>query len=98
MTAIKSLYMKPTIYNLLFAVIVAGMLAACSAATKEDDKEGRLEKLKSEQANLAKEIQKLQTELEKENPEAASSVRAKEIAVTEITPQKFEHYVQTQGN
>lgn len=98
MTAIKSLYMKPTLYNrLAIAVVVAGLLAACSAASPEDDKKARLEKLKTEQANLSKEIQKLEEEIAKENPDAETKVKAKEVAVEELQPRKFDHFVQTQG-
>ena len=91
--------MKSTLYNRLTIVVVAALLASCSAATKEDDKTARLEKLKAEQANLTKEIQKLAAEIEKENPDttAALNVRSKEVEVTELAPRKFDHYVQTQG-
>jgi membrane fusion protein, multidrug efflux system len=98
MTAIKSLYMKPTLYyRLAVAFVVAGLLAACSAASPEDDKKARLEKLKTEQANLTKEIQKLEGEIAKENPDAEANVKAKEVAITELAPRKFDHFVQTQG-
>lgn len=90
--------MKPTLYNrLAVAVVVAGLLAACSAASPEDDKKARLEKLKTEQANISKEIQKLEEEIAKENPDAATKVKAKEIAVAELQPRTFDHFVQTQG-
>jgi RND family efflux transporter MFP subunit len=89
--------MKSNIINRLFvAIAVAGLLAACSAASPDDDKKARLEKLKKEQADLAKEITNLEAEISKENPEA-SNVRAKEVSVAEVAPQKFDHYVQTQG-
>src|SRR5687767_1462289 len=99
MTAIKSLYMKPTIYNRFIALIIAGLLAACSAATKEDDKAARLKELKGEHADMAAEIKKLEAEVSAENPDtaASASVKAKEVTVTEVTPRKFDHYVQTQG-
>lgn len=90
--------MKPTLYNrLAVAVVVAGLLAACSAASPEDDKKARLEKLKTEQANISKEIQKLEEEIAKENPDAEANVKAKEVAVTELALRKFDHFVQTQG-
>jgi outer membrane PBP1 activator LpoA protein len=47
MTANKSLFMKSIFYNrLVVAVVIAGLLAACSAASPDDDKKARLEKLK----------------------------------------------------
>jgi membrane fusion protein, multidrug efflux system len=95
---VNSLYMKSNNYIRLFvALVVAGLLAACSAASPEDDKKARLEKLKKEQADLSKEIAKLEEEIAKEDPNAASNVRAREVAVTEISPRKFDHYIQTQG-
>jgi RND family efflux transporter MFP subunit len=75
-----------------------GVLAACSATTPEDDKQARLEKLKTEQANLSKEIQKLTEEIAKETPDSAVAVKAKDVAVTELAARNFDHYVQTQGN
>jgi membrane fusion protein, multidrug efflux system len=90
--------MKANIYlRLLAVVIVTAFLAGCSAATKEDDKKARLEGLKKEQADLSKEIQKLEEEIAKADPDAATKVKAKEVAITEITPKRFDHYIQTQG-
>ena len=83
--------------RLFFALIVATLIAGCSAATKEDDKKARLEKLKTQQADISKEIKKLEEEISKENPGAVKTVKAKEVAVTVIEPRKFDHYVQTQG-
>jgi membrane fusion protein, multidrug efflux system len=94
---IKKPYMKPIITNLTYAVLVAGFLAGCSAASKEDDKQARLEKLKKEQADLSKEITKLEEEIAKENPDAVKKVKAKDVDVTELNPTRFDHYVQTQG-
>lgn len=88
--------MNPTIYNRLKIVAIAGLFTACSAATPEDDKKARLDKLKSEQAELMKEIQALEKEIAKENP-AEVTLRSKEVSVTEVLPRKFNHYVQTQG-
>jgi membrane fusion protein, multidrug efflux system len=90
--------MKSNLYTRLFAAVtIAALIAGCSAASKEDDKKARLEKLKTEQADLAKEITKLEAEIAKENPDAVKNVRAKEVTVTEISPRKFDHFVQTQG-
>lgn len=97
MTAYKSLYMKPKFYNVLIAVVVAGLLAACSAASPDDDKKVRLEKLKAQQADLSKEIVKLEEEIAKETPDSLKTVRAKEIGIAELQPRPFNHYVQTQG-
>jgi membrane fusion protein, multidrug efflux system len=89
--------MKSNLYTRLavFVTIVA-FLAACSAATPEDDKKGRLEKLKKEQGDLNKEIKALEEQLAKENPNS-KAVKAKEVEVSEVKGQNFDHYVQTQG-
>jgi membrane fusion protein, multidrug efflux system len=96
MTSIKTFDMK-SLYNLFTIVVIAALLAACSAATNDNDKKARLEKLKSQHSDLSKEIQKLEEEIAKENPDAATKVKAKEIDVTELTAKPFDHYVQTQG-
>jgi membrane fusion protein, multidrug efflux system len=89
--------MKAKLYNRLAVfVTVAAFLAACSAATPDEDKKGRLAELKKEQATLAKEIAALEEQIAKENPNE-KTVRAKEVAVTELKGQSFDHYVQTQG-
>ena len=96
--AVNSLYMKPNTYTRLFsALIITGLLAACSAASPDDDKKARLEKLKKEQTDIAKEIAKLEEEIAKENPDSTANVRAKEVAVAELKPRSFDHYIQTQG-
>lgn len=89
--------MKSILYSRLSVLAFAGMLAACSATTPENDKQARLEKLKSEQASLAKEIASLEAEIAKANPDSVS-VKAKEIAVIDLAPRTFNYYVQTQGS
>lgn len=88
--------MNATIYTRMSVIALAGLLVACSATTPENDKKARLEKLKSDQASLTKEIRKLEDEIAKTSPEAAT-VKAKEVVVTDLQPAKFEHFVQTQG-
>lgn len=86
--------MKPRIFTRLAGLLVAGsMLAACSASSS-DDKATQLEKLKAEQADLAKQI----AALEKEMPaDTTIKVKAKDVTITEVVLRKFDHYVQTQG-
>lgn len=91
--------MKLNAYNrIAFAVLIAGLLAACSAATPDDDKKGRLDNLKEQQASITKEIQKLESEIAAENPDSAVAVRAKDVAISELRVQSFDHYTQTQGH
>lgn len=89
--------MKSSIIYRLSILVIAGTLAACSATTGENDKQARLEKLKEEQAGIAKEIKKLEGEIAKANP-GAVVVKAKDIAVMDLTPKTFNHYVKTQGS
>ena len=96
--AINTPFMKFNLYpRIAFAVVIAGLLAACSAASPDDDKKARLDKLKEQQASITKEIQKLEAEIATANPDSVSTVRAKEVGIVELQPAKFEHYVQTQG-
>ncbi len=97
--AVNTPFMKFNVYTrIAFAVIVAVFIAACSATTADDDKQVRLEKLKEQQASITKEIQKLESEIAAENPDSAVAIRAKDVAVEELEPQNFDHYVQTQGH
>ncbi|MEX1240549.1 MAG: efflux RND transporter periplasmic adaptor subunit [Cyclobacteriaceae bacterium] len=85
-------------FRIAFAVVIAVFMVACSAATREDDKKARLAELKDQQADLTKEIQKLEGEIAVENPDSVAGVRAKDVGVSELTLQKFDHYIQTQGH
>jgi membrane fusion protein (multidrug efflux system) len=90
--------MKSKVYHYAFVVMIAALLGACSAASPDNDKNQRLEKLKQQQAEIGKEIQKLETEIAKENPDAAPKIKAKDVGVSELTLQKFDHYIETQGH
>jgi membrane fusion protein, multidrug efflux system len=90
-------FMKSTIYTHLSVIVIAGMLAACSAATP-DDKKAQLDKLKKQETEITKQIQQLEAEIAKTNPDSTVSAKAKEVSVTELAPRKFDHYVQTQGS
>ncbi|HEY5748099.1 MAG TPA: efflux RND transporter periplasmic adaptor subunit [Chryseolinea sp.] len=87
--------MKATIYTRFAVILTAVILAACSAASP-DDKKAELAKLKQQQADITKQIQKLEGEIAKANPDSVE-VRAKEVNVTELAPRKFDYFVQTQG-
>jgi RND family efflux transporter MFP subunit len=79
-----------TITNVAFSLL---LLSACGGG---GDKAQQLEALKKEQAALSKKIAQLETELAGAG-NAAISVKAKEVTVTELTPRPFDHYIQTQG-
>lgn len=83
--------MKSITTRTIIAVAITSLLVVGCG-----DKAAKLEKLKSEQATLAKEIETLEKELAAQNPQEVV-VRMKDIGVLEVTPRKFEYYVQTQG-
>ncbi len=88
--------MKNRLYlNTVFVATIALALASCSSSSK--DKATQLAELKVQQTELAGKIQKLEAEVAKENPET-SKARTKEVGVTEVVPQKFDYFVQTQGS
>ncbi len=89
--------MKTKFYiHILGAVVIAGLMAACSAASPETDKNAQLEKLKSQQTKLTSDIRKLEAEIAKENPEAVKA-KSKEVGVVSIAAHKFDYFIQTQG-
>ncbi len=88
--------MKSNIYTHSILAFALVSLLACSASS-DTDKKAKLEKLKADQTALAKEIKKLEEAIAKENPNA-KTVKSKEVAVTAITPRKFDYFVQTQGS
>lgn len=90
-------FMKSTIYTRLSVIAIAGVLAACSAATP-DDKKAQLEQLKKQEKDISKQIQQLESEIAQENPDSTTVVRSKEVTVTELALRKFDHFVQTQGS
>src|SRR5690348_7696250 len=87
--------MKSNIITRIAVVFVAGSVLAACSATSSDDKGKQLENLKTQQAEIAKQI----AALEKEMPaDTTVKVKAKEVVVTEVAVRKFDHYVQTQGS
>ncbi len=78
-----------TTYTLIGLALIF-VVASCGGT----DTQAKLEKLKAQQAELAKQI----AELEKQLPaDTTQKVRRKEVAVTAVAPRKFDHFVQTQG-
>lgn len=78
----------------LSAFVIVAMMAACSAGSK--DSRTKLEELKKQRSDIEGQIRKLEAELGESNPEKA--VKTKEVAVAELVPHAFDHYVQTQGS
>lgn len=88
--------MKSIIYNVLTFVVVAAVLTACGSS-EAGDKQSQLESLKTQQADIAKQIAAIEKEMRAANPEANTGVRAKEVVATTVTLRPFNHYIQTQG-
>jgi RND family efflux transporter MFP subunit len=74
--------------NFLLLICVAIMLFSCNSAT---DKKAELEKLKKEHDNLTEQILILEKEL------GPNAVKPDNVAISEIAPQKFLHYIEVQG-
>jgi membrane fusion protein (multidrug efflux system) len=83
--------------RLVAAAVVAGFLASCSA-TSNDDKAAQLKDLKTQQADITKQIAKLEEEIAKSTPDSLKTVRTKDVSVAVLAPRKFEYSVQTQGS
>ncbi|MBL7846918.1 MAG: efflux RND transporter periplasmic adaptor subunit [Cyclobacteriaceae bacterium] len=84
-----------TLLSVLSALMIATVLAACSAGSK--DPQTQLEELKKQRAAIDSQIRTLEAEVSHANP-AATTTKSKEVAVQELTPRPFDYYVQTQGS
>ncbi|HEY5771989.1 MAG TPA: efflux RND transporter periplasmic adaptor subunit, partial [Chitinophagaceae bacterium] len=88
-------------FLMILITVTAMIITSCSGGAKEEkgdlnDKKVKLEKLKSEKTKLETEIQTLQQEITKLDP-SAGVVAPKLVAVTAVTVQPFEHYIDLQG-
>ncbi|MCW5912567.1 MAG: efflux RND transporter periplasmic adaptor subunit [Cyclobacteriaceae bacterium] len=84
--------MKSRYTSMIIASALAGaLLIGCG----EEAKEAKLAGLKKKQSELAKQIADLEKELATGKDSLA--VRSKDVAVVELKPRTFDHYVQTQG-
>lgn len=83
--------MKPIFFSLLILTIVS-----CSQNSGTDKKRAELDKLKKEQADLREKIRLLESELAASDT-TASDVKSKLVAITDMTPQVFNHYIEVQA-
>src|SRR5260221_145690 len=87
------------IKSLMKKIFLPGLLLlffySCSHNSGSTDKRTELEKLKKEQSQLKEKISKLEEELSKENNTADD--KSKIVAVTEIKPELFHHYIEVQA-
>lgn len=82
--------------SLTTVVMIAAIFAGCSATTRENEKQARLEKLRKDHAALSDQIRKLEAEIAEDNPDTLN-VRSKSVSVSVLKARAFDHYVQTQG-
>ncbi len=96
--------MKPDTMNKFLTILTiaaAVIITSCGRGAKDvkgdvNDKKVKLEKLKSEKTKIETEIQTLQQEIAKLDP-ASVVVAPKLVAVTAVSMQPFEHYIDLQG-
>jgi membrane fusion protein (multidrug efflux system) len=86
-----------TISTLMLSLIVLAMVA-CGGGESADNKKAELEKLKTEQAELAAKIATLQDEIAASGDTTTEeNIRSKVIAITAVSKQQFVHAIDVQG-
>lgn len=96
---VNTSFMNTKMYTrIALAAIITAFIAACSATSADDDKQARLQTLKEQEASISKEIAKLESEIAAAHPDAGDNIRAKDVGVLELTPRRFDHYIETQGH
>jgi len=86
--------MKLKLSSLTLPIFATTLFVVACGPSK--DKSNQLAELKAQQVALASQISSLEKELSAENPTTVTR-RAKEVAVVELTPKPFDHYIKTQG-
>lgn len=81
-----------TLYKTIAIVSLAVFVVSCSS--KPAGKKEQLESLKKQYAEMGNQIKKLEAEL---NLNDSTSIKYKDVAVTEALPGKFDHYIEVQG-
>ncbi len=79
--------------NIFYLLIISSVIASCSSGNGTD-KKTELANLKKEAAALQDKINAIETELSTND---TTAVDFKEVAVTEMKPQLFEHYIEVQA-
>ncbi len=89
--------------RIMLVPVTALVLVSCGGTSAKsgkgdlDDKKAQLEKLKTQQKDVAAEIQKLQDEIIKLDPAAADNAKTKLVTIAAIATDTFKHYVDLQG-
>lgn len=82
-----------TMKHIMIVLIAALALASCGGG---EDKNAKLEALKTQQSELAAEIKTLEAEIAATDT-TTKSVKVKDVLVTEMQPVIFRHYIDVQG-
>ena len=82
-------------------IAAAVIITSCGGGAKDskgdlNDKKVKLEKLKTQKTKIETEIQTLQQEIVKQDP-SAGAVAPKLVAITPVSFQAFEHFIDLQG-
>jgi membrane fusion protein, multidrug efflux system len=102
MWEINTNYMKRSTTALTLIAVAGLFLASCGGSSAKDKKgetgdlKVKLEKLKKEKNTLDADIRKLEDQIQKADPTAASQVQ-KLVSVDTLRIQDFSHYIELQG-
>ena len=88
-------------YSALF-LAAAFFLASCGSSKKEgdaaaNDKKVQLEKLKKDKTALDEKIKAIEADLSKTDTSMAAAQKTKLVAIQELQPAAFTHYIELQG-
>jgi RND family efflux transporter MFP subunit len=91
-----------SIYRLSVVVVLVSFIVGCGASGNEnkgqlEGKKAELQKMKEDQQKLTANITKLEEEVAKLDTSAARPEKEKLVALTELQPSKFTHYIDLQG-
>lgn len=78
-------------------VFILGILVTIAACQKQTDKTAELAKLMKEHDKISEQISKLQAEIAASDTSAGAKMKVKNVAVSEIKIQPFNHYIEIQG-
>jgi len=91
--------------RIIKAVLFASSIFLASCGAKSDnsnntlaEKKAKLEELKKQQQKIEADITKLQSEIVKLDPSAATPEKAKLVSIQALAPENFTHYIDLQGN
>jgi RND family efflux transporter MFP subunit len=86
------------IINKLSFILGIGILISCGGSNSLEGKKAKLEKLKSQQAEIASQIKSVEEEiLDLGDSNINSSEKVKYVAVSKIAEETFDHYIDVQG-